>query len=231
MKMTELCAGDRPREKLFSKGASALSDAELMAILLRTGTAGKNVVEIAQSILAEHNGKLSAVASLSIEELCGIKGLGKAKAATLYAAFETGRRSLCEKNSAVTAITTSEAAASAIMGHIKGLPHEECWAMFLNRSNRVISLDRISTGGMFETVIDNRIVSRMALEKRAAGIILFHNHPSGNPQPGQNDLKLTEKLKKALATFDISLIDHIVIGSDSYFSFADGCATPLINMR
>lgn len=231
MKMTDLCAGDRPREKLFSKGASALSDAELMAILLRTGTAGKNVVEIAQSILADHNGKLSAVASLSIEELCKIKGLGKAKAATLYAAFEMGRRSLCEKNSAVTAITTSEAAASAIMGHIKGLPHEECWAMFLNRGNRVISLDRISAGGMFETVIDNRIVSRMALEKRASGIILFHNHPSGNPQPGQNDLKLTEKLKKALATFDISLIDHIVIGSESYFSFSDGCATPLTDMH
>ncbi len=225
MKMTDMSREERPREKLMALGVSSLSNAELMAILLRTGFRGRNVLQIAQELLADYGGKLSAVSCLSADELCRRQGMGTAKAVTLSAAFELGRRGLTERHSEETVVTSSEAAACSMLGRLKGLDHEECWAMFLNRGNRIISRERISAGGMFSTVLDPRTIARLALEKRAAAVIIFHNHPSGSTSPGTSDISGTENLKKALETFEISLMDHIIIGNDNYFSFADNCIT------
>lgn len=222
MKIKELCMDERPREKLLEKGAGSLSNAELLAILLRTGTGSMNVVDVARELLKKGEGKLNSVARMPVEVLCDIKGIGKDKAATISAAFELGKRYAHE--SVITnksSISSPKEVFRLMIPHMKNLDHEECWIMFLNRANYLISKEKISIGGVDSTTVDNRTILRKAIEKKASGIILVHNHPSGSPVPGTADINATKSLDRALKACDISLLDHVIIAEDSYFSFAD----------
>jgi DNA repair protein RadC len=222
MKMKELSLDERPREKMLEKGADALSNAELLAILLRTGTGGMNVVETARELLAGCGNRINEVAGMSTERLCQVKGIGPGKAVSIAAAFELGRRCAAEAaREQHTSISSPKDAVRLLLPHLRDLDHEECWVLFLNRANYLINKERITIGSGDATLIDIRTIIRRAIEKKATGIILSHNHPSGNAMPGKADIEETARLKKALGTCDISLIDHIVIASKSYYSFSD----------
>lgn len=223
MKIKELCKDERPREKMLEKGAMSLSKAELLAIMIRTGTGKKNAIEIARDLLRTVDGSLVAASSLSVEKICETEGLGKSKAVTIMAALELGKRFMEEKSIASTSqqVCTSSKVYEVMLPIMKGKTHEECWAIYLNRSNRIVGKERISSGGMSETTIDNRILIRRTLEKNACAIILVHNHPSGDPRPGNADITATASLKNALKTCDISLIDHVIISDNRFYSFAD----------
>lgn len=222
MKIKELFLDERPRERLLKNGAESLSNVELLAILLRTGTREQNVVELARTLLESSEGKISGIASMSIDSLVNLNGLGPAKAASLSAAFELGRRYAMESSGRKKRQISSPADVYRIMiPHMKRLDHEECWVLYLNRANNLIGKEMMSSGGLESTVMDCKTIVRKALEKRASGIILAHNHPSGSPLPGTADITQTQSLKKALSTCDISLLDHVVIAANSYFSFAD----------
>lgn len=222
MKIHDLCPDERPREKLLARGASSLSDGELLAILLRSGTKNANVLDVARDLLKVADGKLTALARMSSSSLAGVDGIGLSKVATLQAAFELGRRLIDEGNGIVrTQIREPEAIYSIMIPRLKGLMHEECWVLFLDRAHHVIAREMLTSGGHTSTVIDNRMVIRRALELHADALVLVHNHPSGNPMPGKADVEMTGRLKKAASQFDISLIDHVVIADSSYFSFAN----------
>lgn len=222
MRLKELCADEMPREKLLTKGSGALSNTELLAILLRVGRNGKNVIDVARELLLSGGGSIEALAGMSIERLCTIAGIGPSKAVTIAAAFELGRRANSESSLASTHTLTSPKAVFRLMNtHMRHLCHEECWILLLNKNNRLISKECISVGGQDSTIIDNRIIIRKAIDKKAAAIILVHNHPSGNAMPSVPDIRQTESLNKALKTCDLSLLDHIIIAKDSYYSFAD----------
>lgn len=222
MKIKELFLDERPRERLLKKGAESLSNAELLAILLRTGTHDKNAVELARSLIGESEGHLGGLALMSIDKLLGMSGIGPTKAATLTAAFELGRR-CAQENITIhkQAVCTPEVAYRIMIPHMRDLDHEECWVLYLNRSNHLIGKEMMTSGGLDSTIIDCKMIVRKALEKKASGLILAHNHPSGSALPGTADITQTMALKKALATCDISLLDHIVVARDSYYSFAD----------
>lgn len=224
MKLKDLCEDDRPREKMLSKGAAALSNAELLAILLRTGTGRMNAVDVAREMLIRAEGRLEVLASGSIENLCGVSGVGTGKAVTVAAAFELGRRLAEESALSVTSCIDSPAKVCRIMlPYLKGLDHEEFWVMFLNRANRLIAKERLSSGGQDSTVIDKRVVLRRAVERKASGIILVHNHPSGLPAPSVEDVRQTKDIRKALASCDLQVLDHVIIAGNGYYSFADEC--------
>ncbi|MGM9739494.1 MAG: DNA repair protein RadC [Candidatus Cryptobacteroides sp.] len=220
MKLKEMNLEDRPRERLVAKGPEALGNAELTAILLRTGGGGLNVLETAQALLASA-GSLSGLSAMSLEKMMETKGIGLDKAVTISAAFELGRRFAAEKAGSPAQITSAGQIYEIMQPLMKGLDHEECWIFFLNRANRIIFKEKLTTGGQSSTVMDSGIVIRKALEKKALGLILCHNHPSGSPMPGTADAKQTESLKKAAETFGISLLDHVIIGDGCYYSFAD----------
>lgn len=224
MKMKDMGPDDRPREKMVRNGAASLSNAELIAILLRTGTGKNNAVETARILLNMAEGKLRNLSSMSIDRICTVEGIGSSKAITVAAALELGRRSgeegYCTDR---ISITSPEIAYRGMLPQMKGLHHEECWILFLNRANYVIGREKVSSGGLDSTTVDVKMIARRALEKMASGAILLHNHPSGNPMPGNADISITQKLKKALDFFDISLVDHIVVCDDRYYSFADEC--------
>ena len=222
MKIKELFLDERPRERLLKKGAESLSNAELLAILLRTGTHDKNAVELARSLIGESEGHLGGLALMSIDKLLGMSGIGPTKAATLTAAFELGRR-CAQENITIhkQAVCTPEVAYRIMIPHMRDLDHEECWVLYLNRSNHLIGKEMMTSGGLDSTIIDCKMIVRKALEKKASGLILAHNHPSGSALPGTADITQTMALKKALATCDISLLDPIVVARDSYYSFAD----------
>ena len=222
MKIKELCMDERPREKMMSKGAESLSNAELLAIMLRTGTADRNVIDVARDLMTRGEGKLNTVASMSIEKLCETEGIGPSKAVTVAAAFELERR--CASEDIATSRTTISSAKTVfriMLPLLRGSDHEECWVLYLNRANHLIAKERISSGGLDSTTLDSRVIVRKALERKACGIILSHNHPSGSALPGTADIQATRQLDKALKICDISLLDHVVIASDSYYSFAD----------
>lgn len=225
--MKDMSADERPREKMVEKGASALSNAELIAILLRTGTGSSNALEVARSFLTAAGGRLSAAADFSIEEMCRINGIGPWKAVSIAAALELGKRFLNEANSVADSlpVVSSSRVFEIMIPLMKGMQHEECWIIYLNRSNRVVAKERISMGGQCATVVDYRIIVRRTLEKRASSVIMVHNHPSGDPHPGTEDINLTSRLKKAMETFDIRLLDHVIIADDRYYSFADEMMT------
>jgi len=221
MKIHELPLDDRPREKLLAKGAAALSNSELLAILLRSGTRYANVIDIARLLLMEADGSLATLSGMSVERMVRLSGIGKEKAATIAATFELGRRFMAEKDDFDhKSINEPDMAYRMLIPKMKGLTHEECWALFLNRSNYVIGTERLSSGGLTSTTMDIPAVVRMAIEKNATGVILSHNHPSGNPRPGKDDILRTEMLRKALNSMDISLLDHIVVCDNRYFSFS-----------
>lgn len=221
MKLKELNIEERPRERLIAKGSSALGNAELLAILLRTGSGKKNVLEMSHELLAAA-GSLTELSAMSIDKMQAIGGIGKNKAATVTAAFELGRRFAAEgSRSPCRAITNASQIFSIMFPVLKGIDHEECWILYLNRANHILYKEKVSTGGLSSTTIDTNSILRKAIEKKADGIILVHNHPSGNPQPGKADVVETERLKKAAETFSISMLDHVIISDSCYYSFAD----------
>ena len=222
MRLKELCLDDRPREKMLEKGTSALSNAELLAIMIRTGTGNMNVVDVARTLLQMGGGRLNEVADMPLEKLCSVNGIGRSKAVTIAAAFELGRR--CAMELAINekvSVSSPKTVFRMMLPLLKGLDHEECWVIFLNRANSVIGKERMSVGGLDSTVMDVKSILRRALDRKASGVILVHNHPSGNAMPGQADIRQTSILKKALQTCEIGLIDHVVIAEDSWYSFAD----------
>lgn len=226
MKIKELCAEERPREKMLAKGADALSNAELLAILIGSGTRKENVLEVANRLLAGSEGRLSGIAGMNSERMRLVDGIGPNKYATIAAAFELGRR-CCLEDPGIekVPVTSGEMVYRLMLPRMKGLDHEECWIIYLNRANYIVGKEMLSLGGLNATVIDTKQIVKKALDKHASGMIMVHNHPSGNPRPGQNDVIRTRMLKKAADTFDISLLDHIIFCDDRFFSFADDGVT------
>jgi len=212
---------DRPREKLLLKGTAALSEAELVAILIGSGTSKISAVELAKKILQYGGNNLNELARLSAKDLMKIKGIGEAKAITIVAALELGRRRKEQDPEEKPKISSSKDAFDVLRGDLMDLPKEEFWVLLLNRANRVIRKKRVSEGGVSGTVADPKIIYKMALEDLASGLIVAHNHPSGNLLASQSDIDLTRKLKEAGKFLEIQLLDHLIIANQKYLSFAD----------
>ncbi|MCW5909268.1 MAG: DNA repair protein RadC [Chitinophagales bacterium] len=213
---------DRPREKLLLKGKAALTDAELIAILLRTGVQGSSALDIAKKILHKVSGNLNELGKLSVNDIKKLeKGLGDTKAVTIVAALELGRRRQSSTIRELPVIKSSRDSFAYIYPEIADLQHEQFFVMFLNKSNKVLQHKNISSGGVSGTVADIRIILKSALELLSTSIIAVHNHPSGNLKPSQADKELTQKLKDAARLMDITLLDHLIIGDNAYYSFAD----------
>jgi DNA repair protein RadC len=212
---------DRPREKMLERGAAALTDAELLAILLRTGSIEGSALDLARKLLDSAGRSMCGVSNLSLDGITTIKGIGKTKALTLLAAFEAGRRSMSGGRDDDRVITDARDAVEMVAPLIASLDHEECWVIFLNRANRVITKERMSSGGITSTTFDVKMVVKRAVERLASGIILIHNHPGGNPAPGENDRRQTEALRSAASLLDINLLDHIIVARNKYFSFSE----------
>lgn len=212
---------DRPREKLLLKGKSALSDAELIGILLGSGTRTLSAVDLAKLILANVNNNLHELARLSIKDLMKFKGIGEAKAISIVSALELGRRRKAAEPQLRPKISSSNDAYELIKPELIDQPHEEFWLILLKRNNEVIKKEKISLGGVSGTVADPKVIFKKALDALASGIILIHNHPSGNTKPSEQDILLTRKLRRAGELLDISIYDHIIFTDHAYFSFAD----------
>jgi DNA repair protein RadC len=212
---------DRPREKFCSKGKSVLSDAELLAILLRSGTGKVNALEVGRQLLQAANGDLNKLAKSSVKQLCNIPGIGKVKAITILAALELGGRKQASESMAASKISGSQDAYHQVKHLLEDLEHEEFWILNLSRNNTIINLICISKGGISGTVVDPKIIFNQALEVKSSGIILFHNHPSGNLQPSSQDIALTQKIQQAGQLLDIQVLDHIIVAGKRYYSFAD----------
>ncbi|MBF6608487.1 MAG: DNA repair protein RadC [Flavobacterium sp.] len=212
---------DRPREKLLLKGKAALSDAELLAILIGSGSRNETAVGLSQRILSSVNNNLNALGKLSIQQLTSFKGIGEAKAITIAAAMELGRRRRDEVTIDLTKVTSSRTIFELMQPIIGELSHEEFWIIYLNNSNKVVHKCQLSKGGMTGTVVDVRLVFKLALEHRATAIILCHNHPSGTLIASDADKNITRKIKLAGENLDIRVLDHLIITETAYFSFAD----------
>ncbi len=214
---------DRPREKLLLKGKSVLSEAELIGILIGSGTRTLTAVDLAKQILHSVDNNLNALAKLSINDLKKFKGIGEAKAIAIISALELGRRRKETGQPTVIKITSSKIAYDIMRPHLQDLPHEEFWILLLNRAHQLIKPISISRGGVSGTVADPKIIFKHALESLASGIILIHNHPSGNLNPSQQDISLTKKMKEAGIILEIPVLDHLIYTDSSYFSMADEC--------
>ncbi|MGI6574117.1 MAG: RadC family protein [Fermentimonas sp.] len=212
---------DRPREKLLLKGVSALSDSELLAILIGSGNDKQSAVELSKEILLEAGNDLNRLARMGVTDLVNnFRGIGHAKAVTIIAALELGRRRKTTGEPRKKIVTSMDAY-EQFLPLLGDLNHEETWALLTDRSNQVISTLQVSRGGIAGTVVDIRLILREALTRYATGIFLGHNHPSGNLAPSPQDISITKKLKEAALYMDIVLLDHIIVGGDAYFSFAD----------
>lgn len=212
---------DRPREKLLLKGKATLSEAELIAILIGSGNTEQTAVELSQHILSHCENNLAHLARLSVKDLQKFKGIGEAKAISIVAALELGRRRKESDPSKRIKITSSRNAFDMLRGDMMDLNHEEFWLLLLKRNNEVIKKEMLSRGGVSGTVVDAKIIFKRALEETASGLILAHNHPSGNLKPSQEDINLTKRIKEAGKSLDISILDHLIITDSHYFSFAD----------
>jgi len=212
---------DRPREKLKMKGVSALSNTELLAILLNNGTRNRTALELARDILELGGGRLQGLATRSLEELTRVPGIGPAKAITVLAAMELGRRKHSEIPETREAFTRSSEVAGFLSSMLADKPHEVFGVLFLNQANKLRHFEIISQGGITATVVDPRIILRKALENNAVSIILFHNHPSGNLTPSEADRQVTHKIREAGKYHDIRVLDHIIVAETGYYSFAD----------
>lgn len=221
LKITDWAVEDRPREKMISKGISSLSDAELLAILISSGTRKKSAVDLGRELLGVVNNNLNSLGKLSVADLRKIHGIGPARAVIISAALELGRRRKLAEMPNVHQIKCSKDVADIFQPLLSDLVHEEFWVLFLNRSNRVIDRMKMSQGGISGTVTDVRIIMKKAVEYLASGIIVCHNHPSGNLNPSESDSKITNKIKEAGNLLDIQLLDHIIISEKDYYSFAD----------
>jgi DNA repair protein RadC len=212
---------DQPREKLRDKGKAALSDAELLAILIGSGNREESAVALCKRLFASVDNNLSELGKLSIKQLTEFKGIGEAKAISIIAALELGRRRRGADALERKKITSSASVFELMQPIIGELPHEEFWIIFLNNSNKVIQKNQLSKGGITGTLVDVRLALKTALEVGAVGIILAHNHPSGTLKPSTADKELTLKLKTAAQSLDIKVLDHLIITESAYFSFAD----------
>ena len=212
---------DQPREKLRDKGKASLSDAELIAILIGSGSKNESAVALSQRILASVDFNLSELGKLSLKHLMEFKGIGEAKAITIVAAMELGRRRRGEEALEKKKISSSISVYELMQPIIGELPHEEFWIIYTNNSNKVIQKQLLSKGGITGTLVDVRLVLKNALEFGATGLILVHNHPSGTLNPSEADKQITQKLKTAALSLDIKVLDHLIVTEKAYFSFAD----------
>lgn len=212
---------DRPREKFLLKGKSTLSDSELLAILIGSGSRNESAVQLCQRILASLENNLNTLGKMSVSQLMNFKGIGEAKAISIAAALELGRRRRAEDAIELKKITSSKAVFDIMQPIIGELPHEEFWVLYLNNSNKVIYKAQLSKGGITGTVVDIRLIFKMAFEHNATGLILSHNHPSGKLIASEADLKITKRIKEAGLTLEIQVLDHLIITENGYLSFQD----------
>jgi DNA repair protein RadC len=221
IKITEWSPSDRPREKLIEKGAATLSDAELLAILISSGTKEKSAVDLGRELLLLAGNNLNTLGRLGIPELKTLHGIGEAKAVTIAAALELGRRRKLAEAPENGQIKSSADVFNIFHPLLGDLTHEEFWILFLNRSNKTINRMKISQGGVSGTVTDVRIIMKKAVENLASGLVVCHNHPSGNNNPSESDIQITQKIRDAGSLLDVQLLDHIIIAGTAYYSFAD----------
>ena len=219
--ITNWSEDDKPREKLMLKGKSVLSDAELIAILIGSGSRSESAVDLSKRILASVDNNLHALGKLSLSQLMNFKGVGEAKAISIIAALELGRRRRTQDAVELKKVTSSKIIFEIMQPIIGELPHEEFWIIYLNNSNKIISKSQLSKGGITGTLVDIRIVFKTALEMGATGLILCHNHPSGTLVPSDADKQITAKLKLAGDSLEIKVLDHLIVTEKSYFSFVD----------
>ncbi len=220
MSITDWPADDRPREKMLARGAAALSDAELVAIFLRTGVRGKSAVDLAREVVTQF-GSLSALCNADQNEFCAIHGLGQAKFVQLQAVLEMARRALREKLKQGVTLNTPHAVRDYLRLHLQHRPHEVFVGVFLDAQNRVLAVEDLFSGTLTQTSVYPREVVKSALRHNAAALIFAHNHPSGVAEPSRADELLTANLKRALALIDVKVLDHFVVGADSTMSFAE----------
>ena len=222
MKIKDLSTSERPRERLLSSGPQALSNGELLAVLLRSGTASSNVLEMSRSLLSSCGGRLVRLSQLDRSELRRVPGIKDSKAAVILAAFELGRRFADERaGSPGKLITGAHTVYDMMVPYLKGLSHEECWVLFLDKRQRVFSREKVGAGSPDAVPIDPRSIVRLALSRNARSLILVHNHPAGNPHPSPEDLRLTQDLARAATACEIILLDHVIISDDSYYSCSE----------
>ncbi len=221
IRIFELAEEDRPREKLLLKGKAALSDAELIAILIGTGTAACSAVDLSRMLLASVGNNLAAVARMSVSDLCKFKGIGEAKAISIISALELGRRRKEQEPPKLLKITGSRQVYELMRPDLYDESVEQVYLLLLNRTNGLIKKERVSQGGISASVVDPKVVFRFALEQGAHSLILIHNHPSGNLQPSESDKRLTQRLQKIGKELEILLLDHLIYTDQGYFSFAD----------
>ncbi len=212
---------DRPREKFLLKGKAALSDSELLAILIGSGSRNESAVQLCQRILASSENNLTSLGKMSVSQLMQFKGIGEAKAISIAAALELGRRRRAEEAVEFKKISSSKAVFEIMQPIIGELPHEEFWVLYLNNSNKVIYKAQLSKGGITGTVVDIRLLFKMALEQNATAVLLTHNHPSGKLLASDADIQITKKIKEAGKTLEIHVLDHIIITENGYLSFQD----------
>lgn len=212
---------DRPREKLMNKGRQSLSNAELLGILIGSGLKGQSAVDVGKVLLQKVDNDLHKLSKLTIEEICEVKGLGPARAVTMIAALELGRRRKSQEVAVQPKINSSKLAYDYLSSVFMDLDHEEFWIVYLSNANRIIQKKRLSTGGLTGTVVDIRLLFNEALQKKAAAIIVAHNHPSGQKKPSDNDIVLTKRIKEAGELLNIRLVDHLIYVEGGYYSFAD----------
>ena len=212
---------DKPREKMMAQGKTALSNAELLAILLGSGSADESAVELSRRILASVNNSLTTLGKQSLQQLQAFKGIGQAKAITILAATEMGRRRAAETPELQPKIEVAHNVFTLMQPLIGELPHEEFWVLYLNSTNRVIHKARLFSGGITHTTVDVRLLFKTALEQGAIALILVHNHPSGNTTPSKEDIELTQRVKTAGDMLDIKLLDHVIVTEKEYLSLLD----------
>ena len=221
LRIKQWSADDRPREKLVRNGARTLTDAELIAILIGSGSGTLNAVDVSKKILSLANNDLQELSKLTVREMTRVKGIGQVKALAIAAALELGRRRKEKAPAEKLKVSSSREAYDLLSPELSDLQHEEFWVLFLNRANKLICKKRISEGGVAGTVADPKIIFKHALDELASGIVAAHNHPSGNTVASQSDIDLTHRLKEAGKLLEIQLLDHLIIAGQKYYSFAD----------
>ncbi len=212
---------DRPREKLLQKGSSSLTDSELLAIIIGSGTKTESAIDLSKKILASAENNLNNLSKFSIEEFTSIKGIGTAKAISLIAVFELGRRRNLAEAKQIESVRSSREIYNIMHPRIGDLKHEEFWVLYVNNKNAIIGEKRISSGGTTYTVVDTKIIARNAISLLATGVILCHNHPSENCSPSREDKNITSQIQEAMKLIDCRLLDHVIISGKSYYSFCD----------
>ncbi len=219
LKISNLSDADRPREKYLSKGPNSLSDAELIAILLRTGSGNESVIDLSKRLLMNCGNSLHNLANMSLADLMKIHGIGEVKAITIKAAFDLGARRRVETVTKQKKIKSTTDLVELMQDKIANIPHEEFWAVFVSQSSAILGMEIIGKGGLTSTSVDVRMIMKRALELRATGILLCHNHPSGNVKPSSQDIAITSQISDAATLLNITILDHLILNNDNFFSF------------